>query len=202
MTNNAQIETTDITQLPRGERFEKLVLFYRSKFHLFSIPLGMVFSIIHLKFAVQYLGQCPIQPMINVYMIVHASVTLLLMLIAIIGVISARCLLCYEKNNNRTFIRYLILGVGILSIILILFILSWLVAGSVWVFGAKSYGVQGSDPTITSTYCQSELYRAAFVLVIVNYVTHCGIILVLIVKQVYEKLKRKTPPPMIATNRV
>ena len=202
MTNDTQKDAAAINQLQRGERFEKWILFYRSKFHLFSIPLGIVFSIVHLKFAVQYLGQCPVQPMINVYMIVHASVTLLLMLIALIGVIAARCLLRCEKHSDRTFIRYLIVGVGILSVVLTLFILSWLVAGSVWVFGAKSYGVQGSDSTITSTYCQSELYRAAFVLVIVNYVTHFGIIAVLIVKQVWEKMKQKTPPPIIAKNGV
>ncbi|CAF4238957.1 unnamed protein product, partial [Adineta steineri] len=46
---------------------------------------------------------------------------------------------------------------------------AWLITGSVWVFGAKANGVQGDNPNATNTYCQSDLYKSAFVLLIINY---------------------------------
>jgi hypothetical protein len=123
---------TDIFLSPREERIEKVFRFYRAKFHLISISIGIIFAIIHLKFAIEYLGQCPIQPLINIYMIVHASVTLLLILLALIGVIIVRSFdFRGKQEKNKMIARRLILIVVILTLILLLFSLAWLVAGSV-----------------------------------------------------------------------
>jgi hypothetical protein len=178
----------DASPSPHDERIDRCIRFYRSTFHLISIPLGIIFSIIHLKFAVEYLGQCTIQSMINIYMIVHASVALFLILLCLIGVINARCIyLDSEEDNNQRIAVCLILIIIILTLVLLSFSFAWLLAGSVWIFGAKSNGVQGSDPTAKTTYCQSDLYRAAFVLIIMNYVIHSLIILWFIFRCIFRK---------------
>lgn len=186
-----------------SSRIDKCFRFYRAKFHLFSIPIGIILAIVHLKYGIQYLGQCPIQPNINIYMIVHASTTLLVVAIATIGVLDT----CYmdsrsEDSSNKTLARHIIVIVVILSLILLLFNLAWLITGSVWIFGAKSNGVQGSDPTATTTYCQSDLYRAAFILIILNYIFHIVIISMVIIKRTCCKNSDPPPPFPGATNRI
>ena len=195
--NGVPISSDAAPPLARNERIENLVRFYASKFHLISIPISIVFSIIHLAFAIKYLGQCTIQPMINTYMIVHASVTLLLMLIAIVGVIVARLIYPRYGDEKKTVVGRILFTVIVLTFVLFLFSVAWLITGSVWVFGAKS-NVQGSDSSNTATYCQSDLYRAAFVLIIINYIVH-GIIVVIILKRVCGKMKQINSP-VVTTN--
>ncbi len=187
----------------REARIEKCFRFYRARFHFISIPIGIVFAIIHLKFAIQYLGQCTIQPMINIYMIVHASVTLFIILLALAGVIIVRFIYPrLKKENHKMIVRRLVLIVVILTLIVFLFSFAWLVTGSVWIFGAKSNGVQGLDPKATTTYCQSDLYKVAFTLIIVNYVVHGLIILIIIMNRIYSNRKHTVPSPVSTTDRV
>ncbi|CAF1521104.1 unnamed protein product [Adineta steineri] len=184
VAHNGEIpkNTAVVTQPPDTRRIDKCFRFYGRKFHLIGIPIGLVFVGIHLKFAIQYLGQCPIQPMINIYMIVHASVDLLLILLNIIAVINTRCIYGgTEHDNNISLARRLMLFTIIFTLIVTLFNFAWLIAGSVWVFGAKSNGIQGDSPTL-STYCQSDFYKAAVVLLIVNYAIH-GLIILLVISR-------------------
>ena len=151
---------------------DTLVRLYASKRHLLIIVLGIVFSGIHLKFAIQYLGQCTIQTMINIYIIVHASVTILLLLFAFTGFMTARC--TYPRSgesSKRTVGRVLYAIVG-LKLVAVVFGLIWLVIGSVWVFGVKVNGAQESDATMTATFCPSDLLKSALVMVIVGYIVH------------------------------
>jgi hypothetical protein len=181
---------------------DKIIRFYRRKFHFISIPVGILFSVIHLKFAIEYLGQCPIQPMINIYMIVHASVTLLLILLALIGVIIVRCIYSNsDDDNNQINGRHLIVILVILTLVLFLFSFAWLVTGSVWIFSAKTNGVQGSNPN-AAKYCQSDLYRAAFVLIIVNYIVHTIIILLFVLRYICCKRPNIIPPNLTEKDRV
>ena len=193
----------DVTLSTHNGFFDKCIRFYSRKFHFVIVPIVIIISAIHLKYGIQYLDQCTIQPMINIYMIVQASAALFLILLAMIGMIVVRCIYSdSEKTNHKIIGQSLILIVVILSLIVGLFSFAWLVAGSVWVFGAKSNGVQGSDPTITATYCQSDLYRAAFALIIINYVVHTVIILILIVRHMCFKRDDTVPPHAIARDRV
>jgi amino acid transporter len=188
---------------PREARIEKCFRYYRANFHLITIPIIAILAIIHLIYGIEYLGQCTIQPMINIYMIVNASVALFIILLALSGVIIVRCIYPnLEEENHKMIARRLILIVVILTLIVLLFSLAWLVVGSVWIFGAKSNGVQGSDPMATTTYCQSNLYRAAFTLVIVNYIVHGLIILMIIMRRIRRNRHDTVPPPAVATNRV
>jgi amino acid transporter len=165
---------------------ERCLRFYERNFHLITIPIGTIVGIIHLIFGIEYLGQCQIQPMINIYLIVQASVTLFIMLLALTGVITVRCIYPrLEKENNKKIARHLIVIIITLASILFLFTYAWLVAGAVWVFGARSNGEQGSDSLATTTYCQPTLYRAAFTLTIINLVINIVIIPIIIMRRMY-----------------
>ncbi len=74
-----QNNISDVTSISCNEQIEKCVCIYRVQFHLInliSIPVGILFSIIDLKIAIECTGSCTIQLMINIYMIVHAQVAL------------------------------------------------------------------------------------------------------------------------------
>jgi len=182
------------TSTHRDKRADRLLRFYKGQFHLFVIPISIIIAIIHLKFGIEYFGQCTIQPLIITYMITHASVIIVVSVLAFFGVITARCIYSPAgANNTNTTAHHLVLIVAFLTLILMSFSFAWLVAGSVWVFGAKS-SVQGSDFTITTTYCPSDLYRAAFLLIIVNYVVHVVVILLIAYKQLCRNNGRVEPP--------
>jgi hypothetical protein len=191
-----------VTLPPRRNFLDRCIRFYRAKFHFITIPFGIIISIIHLKFGIEYLGQCTIQPMINIYMIVHASVALFLILLALTGVLIVRHIYSRFEEENKKIARHLILIVVILTLIVLLFSFAWLIAGSVWIFSAKINGVQGSDLTATTTYCQSDLYRAAFLLIIIHYVTHGLIILAIIFRCICYKGGHIIPSLDVATTRV
>jgi hypothetical protein len=191
--------------LPPAHRdlVERWMRFYRAKFHLFTIPVGIIISIIHLKFAIQYLGQCPIQPMINVYMIVQGAITIFLMLLATVGVVNARCIHSRsEEIHNKRVARCLVISIMSITLVLVLFSLAWLIVGSVWIFGAKSNGAQGSDSTITTTYCESDLLSAAVTLIIVHYITHGLLIGVVIFRRFCKKREDTVVPPVAATDKI
>ncbi|UJR34451.1 hypothetical protein I4U23_021858 [Adineta vaga] len=188
--------------LSRSIWLQKAIDFYSRKFHFIVILLGIIVSIIHLKFAIEYFNQCPIQPMIPIYMIVHASVHIIIILFTIIGIFNVR------YHFSRDLEEYKSIGVIILVIILVstlslfLFSFSWLITGSVWIFDAKVNGVQGDNPTDANTYCQSELFRSAFVLLIVNYILHVVIISLIIVRRFCCKRGKVNTPdaPMYMIN--
>ncbi len=109
------------------------------------------------------------------------------MLLALTGVIIIRCIYPRpEKENDNMIGRRLILIVIIAALISFLFTYAWLVAGAVWIFGAKSNGVQGSDSSTTTTYCQSTLYKAAFSLIIINLIVHILIIPNIIMRRMHR----------------
>ncbi|CAF0744970.1 unnamed protein product [Adineta ricciae] len=173
----------NLSPLGRPVWLQKVIGFYSRKFHFIVIPIGIIVAAIHLKFAIQYFDQCPIQPMIPIYMIVHAAIHLTVMMVGICGIINVRCNFPRDTQQSSP------IGVAILVIILVsvlimsLFSFAWLITGSVWIFGAKANGVQGDNPNDTGTYCQSELFRPAFVLLIINYILHVVIVSLIIVRR-------------------
>jgi hypothetical protein len=183
----------------RNDRFQRAISFYLRKFHFIAIPLVIVLVAIHLKFAIQYFGQCPMQPMIIIYMIVNAALQVVLMLITFIQIINIRCIYLRDGEQNKKVGR-IILVVGLIStLILFLFGLAWLIAGSVWIFGAKANGVQGLNSNATTTYCQSDLFNAAFTLLIITYVMHGLIILMVVIRCICRK-QEAIPDPGIDMN--
>ena len=184
----------NLSALGRPIWLQKVIGFYSRKFHFIIIPIGIIVAAIHLKFAIQYFDQCPIQPMIPIYMIVHASIHLTVMLVGIFGIINVRCNFPRDTQQSSS------VGVAILVIIMVsvliisLFSFAWLITGSVWIFSAKANGVQGDNPNDTSTYCQSELFRPAFVLLIINYIMHVVIVSLIIARRFCCKRERVNTP--------
>ncbi|UJR12214.1 hypothetical protein I4U23_016391 [Adineta vaga] len=184
----------------RPKWLQRAIGFYSRKFHFIVMPIGIIMAAIHLKFAITYLDQCPIQPMINIYMIVHASVHLLIILLALIGVVNTRCNFPRGLEEDKSIGVVILVIILVSTFVLFLFSFAWLIAGSIWVFSAKVNGVQGDVPSATNTYCQSELFRAAFVLLIVNYIIHGIIIFVVLLRYICCKRKPIHPPDMYMNN--
>jgi hypothetical protein len=198
-----QNDSAAVFSPPHQDWIGKYMRFFKFRFHFIAIPVGIIIAAIHLKFGIEYLGECTIQPMINVYMIVHAAVALFAIMTVLIGVFTVRCIDSrVEIKNNKMIARRLMIVILIFQLIVALFSLSWLIAGSVWIFGAAANGVQGSDPTDTTTYCQSTLYRAAFVLIIINYVLISLIIVAIIVGYIFWRTKHTIPPLFGTMNRL
>ncbi|CAF0736724.1 unnamed protein product [Adineta steineri] len=131
---------------------------------------GIIISGFHLTFAITYIGQCPVEPMVITYMIVHASIHLLLILLALIGVMNIRRNFPHGIEVNKSMETVILVITFISTFIVLLFSFAWLIADSVWVYGAKVNNVQGDYPSITKTYCRSDLYKPAFILLTINYI--------------------------------
>lgn len=174
--NQGQNPNTMLSQQVHNGWFERVVRFYSRRFHFIMIPVGAIMAAVHIRYSIMYFGQCPIQPMIIFYMLVHAAVHVVVMILAFLGVITVRCIYSRDGEGSKMLGRCILIIVLISTLLLLLFSLAWVIAGSVWIFGAKTSGVQGDDPSITTTYCQQELFRIAFTLLIVNYVVH-GIVI-------------------------
>jgi hypothetical protein len=171
------------------------IRFYSFRCHFILIPLIIIYAAVHLAYAIKYFGQCPIQPLIIIYMIVHASVQLGLIILAFFGVIIVQCI----YSRNETIGTVILIIVLFLQIITVLFSLAWVIAGSIWIFGAKANGVQGDNPDMTSTYCQSQLYKAAFILLIINYVIH-GLLIIVIIAICIWRINRRINASEILMN--
>lgn len=193
---NGQFQNNSATVFssPRRDWIGIYMRFHMFRFHFIAIPVVIIVSAIHLKYGIEYLGECPIQPMITVYLIVHAVVALFAIITIFIGVLIARCIYSrVDMENNEKITRCLIIVILIFQVIVALFSLSWLIVGSVWVFSISG-AHQGSDPADTTTYCQSHLYRAAFVLIIINYIIHGLGIVAIIVGYIFWRRKYTVPP--------
>ncbi|CAF0752527.1 unnamed protein product [Adineta steineri] len=191
-----------LTPPPRPVWLQNAINLYSRKFHFIIIPIGIIVAAVHLKFGVQYFSECPIQPMIPIYMIVHASVQLGINLLAIIALVNVRCNFPPGVEKYKKLAVIILVIILVSTFVLFLFSFAWLITGSVWVFGAKANGVQGDNPNATNTYCQSDLYKSAFVLLIINYVIHIVIISLIIFKRFCCNRKTPNPSDVSMNNRI
>ena len=189
-----QNNNTAVFSTPRPDLIEMYMRFFMFKFHFIAIPVGIIVAAVHLKYGIQYLDECPIEPMITVYMIVHAAVGLFAIITVFVGVLIARGIYSRPQiENNEKIARCLIIAILIFQVIVALFSLSWIIAGSVWIFSISGTQ-QGSNPADTTTYCQTHLYRAAFALIIINYILHTFIVVAIIAGYIFWRRKYNLPP--------
>jgi hypothetical protein len=132
--------------------FDRIIKFYTARLHIVMIIVELAVGSVELGYGISYNNQCPIQPMIGPFLITHGAVTLFSALIIILAVIDARVV---NIRGDKTRARMAISVLFLIVVALNLFFFAWFIAGNVWVFGAKANGVQGSDPTNLTTYCQS-----------------------------------------------
>ena len=184
----------DIPPTPskREQRLDKAIAYFSSKMFLVQIIITAVFSGIELHYGIDYRGQCPIEPWIDLFLIVHGSTKIVWVALSILAYINAKVL--YVMMNKKTIARHILMPILVLQLVFTLWFLAWFIAGNVWVFSKKSY-VQYTDPTNTSTYCQQTLYSAAFGLIISTYIV-VGVIIIITIKRriIGKKIKARLAP--------
>jgi bacteriorhodopsin len=112
--------------------------------------------------------------------------------VGILAIVVARVI--YPRN--QTLARRIVFAIFLFFILVNLFCFAWFIAGNVWVFGAATNGYQSTDSTNMSTYCQMDLFRAAFGIIISRYIIVTIIIIVLIRYTIIRLCKgEKAPPP-------
>ncbi|CAF0850119.1 unnamed protein product [Adineta steineri] len=188
----------DQEQQPRvtnKSSLDKAVIRLSSRRTLFQIISTIPTFAVELTYGIKYLNQCPIQPLINVFLIVHACASLAEGIVLFIGFIAAKHI--KKSLNTSSFTRILVAGSSIGQLILLFFSIVWLIVGQVWVFGAFSNGFQSTDSTQSSTYCHQTVFWTGFAIIVVTYAICLILILVLggrfLIKR--HKMKRQTVVP-------
>jgi hypothetical protein len=144
---------------------------------------------VELSYGIIYANQCPIQPLINIFLIVHGCSLMTNAILLLTGFLAAR----YIKRSLSPSPCFQRLAVGSIigQLIILFFDIVWLIVGQVWIFGAQRAGVQTSNSTLTTTYCHSNLFWSGFVLIIINYAVLLIIILVVVVRFIIKRRKIK-----------
>jgi hypothetical protein len=165
LTNNVDPEEQNRNK--QEDRLAKAIDRLSSPRVLIQAGLNVPSFAVELNYGIKYLNQCPIQPLINVFLIVHGCSSLVFALILLLGFFTAR----YIKRSPtpspyaRILLRSSLLG----QLIYLLFSIAWLIAGQVWVFGAQTNGFQSSNSTQTATYCHATVFWTGFAIIIVTY---------------------------------
>jgi len=133
---------------------------------------------VELNNSITYLNQCPIQPLINVFLIVHGCSSLVNGIVLIMGFFTAKYIL--QSPTPSPCARRLIAVNLIGQLVYLLFSVAWLVVGQVWIFGAQRNGFQSTNSTQTATYCHPTVFWTGFDVIIVTYAIWLIIILVLV----------------------
>jgi hypothetical protein len=178
---------TDANKQRRIQRLDKAIDYYGSKKHVATIILGIVFGAVELRYGVQYNGQCPIQPMIVIFMIVHGAVLLFDVVIGILAFLTSRVI---YTRYDQVVARRLVFVLFLIIVLVNIFCFAWYIAGNVWVFGAANNGYQGSDNTNLTTYCEPDLFRAAIGIIISRYIIFGIIIIVIIFRKRHKIMER------------
>jgi len=132
-----------------------------------QIVLACVFSIPELRYGIGYRNECLMEPMVSTFLTVHDATKFAWVFLNILAVFDARVI--YGKMNRSVLARQLMFLNLIFQGLFAVWFPAWFIAGNVWVFRNRNRH-QSADPTNSSTYYHEELYRAAFVLIIMTYV--------------------------------
>ncbi|CAF1425073.1 unnamed protein product [Adineta steineri] len=154
-------------RLKYEERLDKTMKYYTSKMVIVQIITACGFSISELYCGISYSNQCPAEPAINIFLVVHGATKFAWIFLTILAIVDAR--LIHKKMNRKSLARRLMLINVAFQSLFAAWFSSWFIAGNIWVFRKRSQ-YQSTDPTNTSTYCYEELYDAASLLIIITYV--------------------------------
>jgi hypothetical protein len=133
-----------------------------------SLLLYVPIPISQLIIGLIYIGQCPIQELIDVWMIVSGFFGILFVIIGVIIHIQIRkqslLLSTYDGAQSYSLIIRILIPI---FIVIFLFIVAWFFAGQVFVFEVK-LRVELFDSTLPE-YCHANLYKAAYILIFISY---------------------------------
>lgn len=135
--------------------------FFSSTYFPISLLLYVGIPISQLVIGFIYVGQCPVQYLIDIWMIVSGIFGILFVIIGVI---------IYIKITKQSSLSYpSILRILIpCFILLFLFTVAWFFAGQVFVFEVK-LRVEFFDPTLPE-YCHGNLYKAAYIIIFIDYI--------------------------------
>jgi hypothetical protein len=171
------------------DRLNTAVTQLSSRRTLAQIALTIPSFAVELNYGIQYLNQCPIQPLIYVFLIVHGCSSLANGLILLLGFMTAKYI--KQSPSPSPIARCLLRSSLIGQLVYLLFSVAWLVAGQVWVFGAQTNGFQSSNSTQTATYCHPTVFWTGFAIIIVTYGIWLILILVFGGRYLIKRHKRK-----------
>lgn len=143
--------------------------FFNSIYFPISLLIFVMIPIAQIVIGFIYIGQCPVQQMIVVWMIVSGITGILLTVTGIIIHVQARkqplsLLSCDSSQSNPLIIRILMPS----FVLILLFVIIWFFIGQVLVFEVK-LRVEFFDPTLPE-YCHGNLYKAAYILIFIDYI--------------------------------
>jgi hypothetical protein len=164
-----------------------------------QIALTIPSFVVELKYGIQYLNQCPIQPLINVFLIVHGCSSLANGLLLLLGFVTAKYI--KQSSNHSPCARFLLRSSLIGQLVYLLFSVAWLVAGQVWVFGAQTNGFQSSNSTQTATYCHPTVFWTGFAIIIITYAIWLILIVVFGGRYLIKRHKSKQETATIVDER-
>jgi len=170
-------------------RLDKAVNRLSMRGTILQICLTFSSAAVELNYGIKYMNQCPIQPLINVFLIVHGCWSLVNGMVLLMGFITAKHV--KRSPNPSRCARRSIAGSLIGQLVLLVICIAWLVVGQVWVFGAQVNGFQSSNSTQTATYCHPTVFWTGFVIIIITYAVWLIIILVLVVRYIIKRHKIK-----------
>lgn len=102
------------------------------------------------------MNQCPIQPLINIFLIVHGCSNLASGIVLLVGFLASKYI--KKSPTPSPWARRLCIATLIGQLMYLIFLIVWLIVGQVWIFGALTHGFQSSNSTDSATYCDSHLF--------------------------------------------
>lgn len=171
LANSIEIRSVDNNSSPQWIRSTVAAVGATSKISLFILVITLTLPIMSLAIGSHYKDPryCPIEPRISMYLIVHGSFLLILNFLAIIVSIFTLFLVFHQ-------VLFSLILIFIFTIIMFLssiFLLIWLIVGSVWTFRVHNRVTHEYDiinQYYTYNYCHSVLYRFTFIYLILTYI--------------------------------
>ncbi|CAF3096038.1 unnamed protein product [Rotaria socialis] len=142
--------------------------FFTSMYFPISLVIYIIIPITQLVVGFIYVGQCPVQQMIVVWMVVSGFFGISLAVIGmIIHIQSRKQSLALSPYDNYQLYPLIIRVLIPAFILILLFIIIWFFVGQVLIFEVK-LRVEFFDPSLPE-YCHANLYKTAYILIFIDY---------------------------------
>jgi hypothetical protein len=173
----------------KQERLDKALIQFSSRRMVIQIIIALTYPPIILYYGINYLGQCPVQPLINIFLIVNGGAGIVGAADLILAFITAKYITQSLNPSPRARRLFVVCLIG--QLVYLVFTIVWLVPGQVWVFGTQVNGFQSTNTSQTATYCASQVFSTGFGIIITTYSIFLIIILIGVIRYVKERHRKK-----------
>ncbi|CAF0787719.1 unnamed protein product [Adineta ricciae] len=129
-----------------------IILILGSVYTLIVLCILLIIPILQLAFGGAYLGQCPVEQNIPIYLIVTGACGLASILLTIMIVLAFILLIKRQTAGTAVTAACIIACVLIFLFVMSLFLFAWFIAGNVWIFGVHKK--VDLDDASSPNYCQ------------------------------------------------